>query len=177
MRRVSRVALVAVVLAAAVAATAPALASSNAGLRAIANVRSTWAKGHHADPHFTAGSSYDPASGLGDGARDVYTGMVTVSGRIEGFDHNFASRTSLASARASLARTDLPADAHRAWFTNLQGQCAIEEYRSVDLKKAAQPSAVNIEYTSDSAGTVYTGTVTDATLVLVSPESPGDVSC
>jgi len=148
------------------------------GLTAIGAPRSVWAHNQIPDTTFAPGSVYDPASHLGDGASAVYTALDTVSGRIESFDHNFSNGTSLSAARIVLASQDLPVDARRVWFKNLSGQCAIEEYRSADLRRDHLPPAVNVEYTSDSAGTSFTSTsVNDATLVLIAPGPPIGLSC
>jgi hypothetical protein len=155
-----------------------AVAQTPSGLRAIGAVRTIWARGQTADGSFDPGSAYDPASGLGDGTAAVYTAVLTTDGRIQSFDHNFPNGTSLASARQILARKDLPADAHRVWFKNLRNQCAIEQYRSADLVHAGQPGAVNVEYTSNSGGTSFTpATVNDATLLLIDPDGPTNLSC
>jgi hypothetical protein len=133
----------------------------------------SWNAHHQADPHFTAGSAYNPTPGLappGDSTRDDrYYGVNPQGGHVTSYYERFAAGTSLASAKAQAMR-ELPSDAHVLWSAT-KDACTQMGVTSARLGAAlgAGGNGVLVEFTSD-AGAYNAGP--DASALF----SEGDVS-
>jgi hypothetical protein len=87
---------------------------SSIALHGYGATLSDWNASHTADNGFTANTTYNPASGLGNGYTDKYTAVLWISGRALSYQIGFPSNTSLGDAK-SAAIQEFPSDTTILW--------------------------------------------------------------
>jgi hypothetical protein len=73
-----------------------------------------WNANHTEDNGFTAGTTYNPTSGLGNGYNDKYTAVLWINGRALGYQIGFLSGTSVDKAKDE-AMLEFPSDTTILW--------------------------------------------------------------
>jgi hypothetical protein len=88
--------------------------TSSITLRGYGATLSDWNASHSADNSFTANTTYDPTSGLGNGYNDKYTAVLWIGGRALGYQMGFPDGTSIDSAKNTVMQ-EFPSDATILW--------------------------------------------------------------
>lgn len=133
-----------------------------------------WDNNHTADTSTTAGTAFDPTSGLGNGYNDKYAAMIWVDGRALGYQIGFPNGTSQATAQATVMQ-EFPSDTTVLWqqenTSDSVNICYQIEVRSPTLGTVLNSSGdVFVEFqsisTSDTSTSdgYYANNVNNATL-------------
>src|SRR5581483_9486750 len=133
-----------------------------------------WNASHTEDTHFSANSSYDPTSGLGNGYTDKYTSVLFSGGRSLGYQIGFPTGTSIASA-VNAVMQGFPPDTTILWqqenTSDSVNVCYQMEVHNATLAQALENSGnVFIEFqtieTSDTSTAIgyYANNVNNASL-------------
>lgn len=77
-------------------------------------LQSDWNASHSADNGFSPNTTYNPASGLGNGYADKYTAVLWVDGRALSYQIGFPDNTSIDSAKSTVMQ-EFPGDTTILW--------------------------------------------------------------
>jgi hypothetical protein len=135
---------------------------------------SDWNATHTEDNGFSANTTYDPTSGLGNGYTDKYTAVLWIGGRALGYQIGFPSNTNIDTAKNAVMQ-EFPSDTTILWQQQNNSDsvniCYQMEVHSPTLGQVLQGSGnVFIEFqtiaTSDTSTAVgyYPNNVNDVTV-------------
>jgi hypothetical protein len=147
---------------------------SSVSLSGYGATQAEWNADHTEDNNFTADSSYNPTSGLGNGYTDKYTSVLWIGGRALSYQIGFPGGTSIATA-VSTTLQEFPSNATILWqqenTSDSVNICYQMEVHSPTLGQALESDGNTfVEFqTIDTSDTntgdgYYTNNVNDASL-------------